>query len=231
MRPLALVLATVVAVAGAYAVVFWRNASDVRQQMEVEQAARTPEAPQYDDHRRGSSGGPQAQPLADPRPMPPMQPGNAPGRAPETTPPTSPASGVEPNEADLPEPVLDSETMPTPQAGDSGVQEPDQSGEDKQLNYAALERMAIRIGADIQRQMMRGEILRRGRSVGAALLQYSGYAVNGSGEHVTPDGSFVVDVKGPDLIVVTGTSGAFGNQLEMTIIGPREVDRRLRRVR
>jgi len=128
------------------------------------------------------------------------------------------------------EPHPDSGMMPTPQAGGSAVLEPDQSGEDKQLNFAALEQTAIRISADIQRQMRRGEILRRGQGVGTAILQYLGYAVNGSGEHETSDGSFVVDVKGPDLIVVTGTSGAFSNQLEMTIIGPREVDRRLRRV-
>lgn len=228
MRPLVLVLAAVMAVAGAYAVIFWRNASDVRQQMEDEQAARTPEALQYDDHRRGSSDAYQAEPFAGVNPAPSSP---SPERTTETTPPTSSDTDVEPSEADLPEPSPDLESTPNTQPIDAEAQEPDPFGEDKQLNYAALERMAIRIGADIQRQMRRGEILRRGRSVGATLLQYSGYAVNGSGEHVTPDGSFVVDVKGPDLIVVTGTSGAFGNQLEMTIIGPREVDRRLRRVR
>ena len=228
MRPLALVLAAVLAVAGAYAVVFWRNTSDVRQQMEDEQAARTPEMRQYDDHRRGPSDPYPAESFAGVNPAPSSP---SPEWTTESTPPASPDTDVEPSEADLSESSPDLEGVPTVQPGDAEAQEPDQTNEDKQRNYAALERTANRIGADIQRQMRRGEILRRGRAVGASLLQNSGYAVNDSGEYVTQDGSFVVDVKGPDLIVVTGTSGAFSNQLEMTIIGPREVDRRLRRVR
>lgn len=224
MRPLTLVLAAVMAIAGAYAVVFWRNVSDVRQQMEDEQAARTPEAPQYDDIRPSMPGGSQAQPYGATGPTPSGRPSDEPGMPA----PVDLDADDEPAEE---EPRFDSEMMPAPQTGDSAVREPHQSGEDKQRNYAELERTANLIGADIQRLMRRGEILRRGRAVGATLLQYSGYAVNGSGEHVTPDGSFVVDVKGPDLIVVTGTSGEFGNQLEMSIIGPRDVDRRLQRVR
>lgn len=224
MRPLTFVLAAVMAVAGAYAVVFWRNASDVRQQMEDEQAARTPAALQYDDIRPSMPGGSQAQPYGATGPTPSGRPSDEPGMS-------APADLDADDEPVDEEPRFDAEMMPAPQTGDSAVREPPESGEDKQRNYAELERTANLIGADVQRLMRRGEILRRGRAVGATLLQYSGYAVNGSGEHVTPDGSFVVDVKGPDLIVVTGTSGEFGNQLEMSIIGPRDVDRRLQRVR
>ena len=228
MRPIALVLAAVMAVAGAYAVIYWRNASDVRQQMEDEQAARTSETLQYDDHRRGQSDLYPVESFAGTNPAPSSP---SPVWTTEPTPPASPDTDVAPGEADLSASSPDLEGVPTAQAGEAEAQEPAQPEVDKQLNYAALEQTANRIGADIQRQMRDGEILRRGRSVGAQLLQHFGYAVNSSGEHVTPDGSFVVDVKGPDLIVVTGTSATFSNQLEMTIIGPRDVDRRLRRVR
>ena len=228
MRPIALVLAAVMAVAGAYALIFWRNAPDVRQQLEDEQAARTPEVRQFDDHRRDPSDLYPTEPFAGANPAPSSP---SPERTTEPTLSASPDTNVEPSEADLSASSPDLEGVPTAQAGDAEAQEPAQPEVDKQLNYAALERAANQIGADIQRQMRQGEILRRGRSVGAELLHHSGYAVNGSGEHVTPAGTFVVDVKGPDLIVMTGTSATFSNQLEITIIGPRDVDRRLRRVR
>lgn len=224
MRPLTLVLAAVMAVAGAYTLLFWRNTSDVRQQIEEEQAARIPEARQYDDVRRSMPGGYQAQSYGTTSSTPRGRPAGEPGMP-------APADIDDDDEPAEEESLPGSEMMPTPQAADSAALEPDQSGEDKQRNYEALERTANRIGADIQRHMRRGEILRHGRGVGVAVLQYMGYTVNGGGEHETPDGSFAVDVKGPDLIVVTGTSGAFDNELEMTIIGPRDVDRRLRRVR
>ncbi|MDX1440591.1 MAG: hypothetical protein R3284_11885, partial [Rubricoccaceae bacterium] len=67
--------------------------------------------------------------------------------------------------------------------------------------------------------------------VGASFLRFMGYPVNENGEHITENGSFIIDVRGPDLIVVTGTSTEFDNGVEMTIIGPREVDRRVRRIR
>ncbi len=227
MRPLVFVLAAVMAVAGAYAVIFWRNASDVRQQLENEQAARTSEVRQFDNHRRDPSDPFPTEPFAGANPAPPSP---SLERTTEPTPSASPDTDMEPSEADLSASSPDLEGVSTAQPGDAEAQEPAQLEADKQLNYAVLERKANRIGADIQRQMRQGEILRRGRSVGAELLRHSGYAVNGSGEHVTPDGTFVVDVKGPDLIVMTGTSATFSNQLEITIIGPRDVDRRLRRV-
>lgn len=223
MRPLALVLAAVMTVAAAYAVVFWRNTSDVREQMEAEQDTRSAETLQFDNLQRDPSSRYQAPPSAAAHPEPPSRSPSDPGV------PTPEDSGNEdePSDATETKPLLDSEMMPTPQEESA----PDQDAEKNELNYAALERTVQRIGSDIQRQMRRGEILRRGRHVGTAFLQYMGYTVNGSGEHVTPDGSFTVDVRGPDLIVVAGISSEFGNELEMTIIGPRDVDMRMRRLR
>jgi len=228
MRPLTLVLAAVIAVAGAYAVVFWRNASDVRQQMEDEQANQVPEALQQYDAQGGSPDRYTSEPLVEAHPVPQIRGGRVSEGVLEATPPVSgSAIDTEPNPSDLSEPVLDPETAQAPQVGSV----PDQDAENKERNYAALEHTARRIGGDIQRQMMRGEILRRGRAVGAAFLQHMGYPVNEGGEHVTSDGSFVVDVRGPDLFVIAGVSEEFGNQLEISIIGPREVDLHLRRVR
>ncbi len=108
---------------------------------------------------------------------------------------------------------------------------PSEDAEIKENNYSGLERTGLQIASAIQRQMREGEILTRGRGIGAALLRYVGYPVDANGEHTTSDGNFMVEIKGPDLIVVTATSEAFGNQMEVSIIGPRDVDRRVRRLR
>ncbi len=217
MRPLALVLAGILAVAAAYGVVFWRNASDVRQQLEDEQAEVAPQELRLSAEPVDRSQANSALPPKQQDSGPPSELGSA--RATWGT-------SVEGSPAN-------SESAPTPVTASQGPETPtfDVEAEQKRLNYVALESTSIRIGSAIQRQMREGEILRRGRGIGAVLLRHLGYGVNAAGEHETPDGTFSVDIKGPDLIVLTATSEDVGNQLEMSIIGPRDVDRRIRRVR
>lgn len=222
MRPLSLVLAAVVTVAAAYAVIFWRNASDVRQQMEAEQAATESEVRQYDDVYNELPSDRRPQPGFNSNPVLSGRPAEEPG-----TPPANRIGGASDSTA-TESTSLDTDLMPAPQeamSASAGVELK------KEQNYSALEQTVRRIGTDIQRQMRRGEILRRGPRVGAAFLEFMGYAVESNGQHITMDGSFMVDVRGPDLVVVTGTSQEFGNQLELSVFGPRDVDSRLQRVR
>lgn len=224
MRPLTLVLAAVVTVAAAYTVVFWRNASDVRQQMEAEQAAEASEIRQFDDVYNELPSDRRPQPGSDSNPVLSGRPPGEPGMPP----PTSSGDDGDLTDGASEGTTLDTEMMPAPQPANDTSNEEEQK---KERNYAALEQTALRIGGDIQRQMRRGEILRRGQRVGAAFLEFMGYSVESNGQHVTNDGSFIVDVRGPDLVVVTGTSQEHGNQLELSVFGPREVDSQLRRVR
>lgn len=215
MSPLKLAAGAVLAVILAYAVFYWTSAGDVKAQLEAEQALR---ASQEEFGGPPPSSGPTT-PMQRPRTQPveprPVTPAPPPQSEPSSTELMAEMAAQNPGVQSPPDPVEDEAVL---------------ADAKREENYLALERSATSIASRIQRIMGRGEELQRGRRMGAMLLQGMGHPVNSFGEYESPEGSIVVDVKGPDLITITGTSQEFNNQVEVSVIGPRSADVRVRRV-
>ncbi|MDX1440256.1 MAG: hypothetical protein R3284_10170 [Rubricoccaceae bacterium] len=216
MRPLTLAAAAVLTVIVAYAIFYWTGSGEANTQAEhgqtevsavqgSTQGLYQPSEIQLPQSHMGNAG---ADPDSQPRSESPLENSEEMLLLPETA-------------------AWDSAQTVT----QSSATTENAAAEKKEANYVALEQTATAIAQRIQPAMGRGAVPLRGRAIGARILERLGYAVNGFGEHITPDGAFTVDVKGPDLVVVTGISVDFDNEVQVTLIGPRTVDRRLRRIR
>lgn len=212
MRPLTLAATAVLTVILAYAVFYWTSAGDVKAQLEQEQADRARTEARYDT----------TPPTEEDLRLPELYPGP---RTAERSPAGTPSDNLATIEVD--------EEMPAEEPEATELQEVSEeeraASTKKEANYQALVETAQAMSSRIQRVMGRGYEFRRGRRTGSAFLDRMGYSVNSFGEHQADHGTFVIDVEGPNLVVVTGTSMEFGNQVEIAIMGPRSEDMRIRR--